>query len=56
LINTRVYATALAQSGSPLRRTHISGCERRCGAPTGAYRDLVAPRDTELLALLGETP
>ena len=56
LINTRVYATALAQSGSPLRRTHISGCERRCGAPTGAYRDLVARRDTELLALLGETP
>jgi precorrin-3B synthase len=56
LINTRAYATALAQSGSPLRRTHISGCERRCGAPTGAYRDLVAPRDTELLALLGETP
>ncbi len=57
LINTRAYATALAQSGSsPLRRTHISGCERRCGAPTGAYRDLVAPRDTELLALLSETP
>lgn len=51
LINTRAYATALAQSGSPLRRTHISGCERRCGSPAGDHRDLVAPRDTELLTL-----
>jgi precorrin-3B synthase len=51
LINTRAYATALAHSESPLRRTHISGCERRCGAPAGDHRDLVAPRDTELLAL-----
>jgi precorrin-3B synthase len=51
LINTRAYATALAQSGSPLRRTHISGCERRCGAPAGDHRDLVAPRDTQLLTL-----
>jgi precorrin-3B synthase len=25
-----------------LRRTHLSGCERRCGAPTTAYVDLVA--------------
>jgi precorrin-3B synthase len=39
----------MVQSGSPLPRTHISGCERRCGAPTGYYRDLVAPRDAELL-------
>jgi precorrin-3B synthase len=54
LINTRAYATALAHSGSPLRRTHISGCERRCGAPTSDHRDLVAPHDTELLTLLGE--
>jgi precorrin-3B synthase len=51
LINTRAYATALAQSESPLRRTHISGCARRCGAPAGDHRDLVAPRDTELLTL-----
>ncbi len=25
-----------------LRRTHLSGCERRCGAPTTAHVDLVA--------------
>jgi precorrin-3B synthase len=54
LINTRAYATAMVQSGSPLPRTHISGCERRCGAPIGDHRDLVAPRDIELLTLLGE--
>jgi precorrin-3B synthase len=54
LINTRAHATAMVQSGSPLPRTHISGCERRCGAPTGDYRDLVAPRDAELLTLAAE--
>jgi precorrin-3B synthase len=51
LISTRAYATALAGTGSPLPRTHISGCERRCGAPSGDHRDLVAPRDAELLSL-----
>jgi precorrin-3B synthase len=54
LINTRAYATAMVLSGSPLPRTHISGCERRCGAPTGDYRDLVAHRDAELLRPAGE--
>jgi precorrin-3B synthase len=54
LINTRAYATALAQSGSPLPRTHISGCGRRCGAPTGDHQDLVAPDVVELLTLAGE--
>jgi precorrin-3B synthase len=42
LIDTRSYAMTLAQSGYPLPRTHISGCERRCGAPPGAHHDLVA--------------
>ena len=54
LISTRAYATALARSGSRLRRTHISGCERRCGAPTGDHHDLVAPGDIELLTLVGQ--
>jgi precorrin-3B synthase len=54
LINTRAYATALAQSGSSLGRTHVSGCERRCGAPAGAHIDLVAPAASDLLALAGE--
>jgi precorrin-3B synthase len=54
LINTRAYATALAQSGSFLGQTHVSGCERRCGAPTSAHIDLVAPAASDLLALAGE--
>ena len=54
LINTRAYAMALAQSDSPLPRTHISGCERRCGAPTGDHQDLVAPDPVTLLSLTGE--
>ena len=56
LINTRAYATALAQSGSPLPRTHISGCERRCGAPTGDHQDLVAPDAVALLSMTGAVP
>ena len=54
LIDTRAYATALAQSGSSLPRTHISGCERRCGAPAGDHQDLVAPDLLDLLTLAGE--
>jgi precorrin-3B synthase len=54
LINTRAYATALAQSGSTLRRTHVSGCERRCGAPNGDHLDLVAPAVSDLLTVAGE--
>jgi precorrin-3B synthase len=53
-ISTRSYATALAIGGSRLPRTHISGCERRCGAPAGDHRDLVAPGETELLTLVGQ--
>ena len=56
LINTRVYAAALAQSGSPLQRTHISGCERRCGAPAEPHQDLVAPAQGKLLAVVGPVP
>jgi len=29
-------------SAAELRRTHLSGCERRCGAPTATHVDLVA--------------
>jgi precorrin-3B synthase len=56
LINTRAYATALAQAGSPLQRIHISGCERRCGAPAEPHQDLVAPAEGELLAVVGPVP
>jgi precorrin-3B synthase len=54
LINTRSYATALAQSGRPLQRTHISGCDRRCGAPADDHVDLVVPDSFQLLASVGE--
>ena len=55
LINTRAYATALAQSGTPLPRTHVSGCERRCGAPADDHQDLVAPGIADMLTPVGET-
>jgi len=55
LIDTRAYATRLAESGHALPRTHISGCERRCGAPTGAHHDLVAPAAASPLLLVGES-
>ncbi|HEX7211206.1 MAG TPA: precorrin-3B synthase [Propionibacteriaceae bacterium] len=55
LIDTRSYATRLAQSGHQLPRTHISGCERRCGAPVGAHHDLVAPTAASPLLLVGES-
>jgi precorrin-3B synthase len=55
LIDTRAYATMLAESGHPVPRTHISGCERRCGAPAGAHHDLVAPDAASPLLLVGES-
>jgi precorrin-3B synthase len=54
LINTRMYATALVRSGSPVPRVHISGCERRCGAPTGDHLDLVAPTTLRRPSLVGK--
>lgn len=42
-IDTGGLAYALAASGQDLLRTHVSGCERRCGAPVGPHVDLVAP-------------
>ncbi len=54
LINTRAYATALARSESLVPRTHISGCERRCGAPAGDHLDLVAPTTLRRPSLVGE--
>jgi precorrin-3B synthase len=54
-INTRRYATALAQSGWAVSRTHISGCERRCGAPADDHIDLV-PDTSQLVAAGREVP
>jgi precorrin-3B synthase len=54
LIDTRAYAMTLAKSTYPLPRTHISGCERRCGAPAGDHHDLVAPAAASPLLAVGE--
>ena len=41
-INTRGVAVELAFKGRPpVRRVHISGCERRCGAPSGDHEEWV---------------
>ncbi len=51
----RVDTQALVRSVTRLEarwpRTHVSGCERRCGAPLGPHQDLVAPTREELLAV-----
>lgn len=49
-IDTAAVATALVSAGGPLPRTHLSGCERRCGAPASDHVDLVAPTVAEALA------
>jgi precorrin-3B synthase len=53
--NGRVDTQSLVRSVAGLDavwpRTHVSGCERRCGAPAAAHHDLVAPSRDELLAL-----
>jgi precorrin-3B synthase len=54
LIDTRGYAMTLAKSAYPLPRTHISGCERRCGAPAGDHHDLVASAAAGPLLPVGE--
>lgn len=42
-VDTTAVAAALAAEEPEVPRTHVSGCERRCGAPTGPHVDLVAP-------------
>lgn len=42
-IDTVAVAGGLLGTARSLPRTHVSGCERRCGAPTGDHLDLVAP-------------
>lgn len=50
--DTRALAAQLVAAGGPGRRTHLSGCERRCGAPTGPHADLVAPTRVDLAELV----
>jgi precorrin-3B synthase len=49
-IDTTEVAAALVGTGARLPRTHVSGCERRCGAPAGDHRDLVAPSVAQALS------
>ncbi|MBA3529529.1 MAG: precorrin-3B synthase, partial [Propionibacteriaceae bacterium] len=44
-INTRELAGELVDHlrAATLQPVHLSGCERRCGAPAGRHIDLVAP-------------
>jgi precorrin-3B synthase len=42
--DTRTLAADLARSGELRSRTHISGCERHCGAPRSDHVDLVVGR------------
>jgi precorrin-3B synthase len=50
--DTQTLAAQLVAAGGPGRRTHLSGCERRCGAPAEPYADLVAPTRVDLAELL----
>ncbi|HEY5980320.1 MAG TPA: precorrin-3B synthase [Microlunatus sp.] len=52
-IDTTEIATALVSAGGRVPRTHVSGCERRCGAPTGGHVDLVAPTLAGALRAVG---
>ncbi len=54
LIDTQTLVASVATLDGVWPRTHVSGCERRCGAPTGAHVDLVAPSRDELLAVRRE--
>jgi len=50
-VDTRALVQSVASLEARWDRTHVSGCERRCGAPTGPHVDLVAPSRDALLAL-----
>ena len=50
--DTRTLAARLVAAGGPGRRTHLSGCERRCGAPSVPHIDLVAPTRADLAELV----
>lgn len=50
-IDTQTLVRSVATLAATWPRTHVSGCERRCGAPTQDHHDLVAPTRDELLAV-----
>ncbi|GAA1845016.1 precorrin-3B synthase [Microlunatus capsulatus] len=50
-VDTQQLLRSVADEDRRWPRTHVSGCERRCGAPSGPHRDLVAPTREALLAV-----
>ncbi len=50
-VDTQALVHAAAGVDATWSRTHVSGCERRCGAPTTEHHDLVAPTYDELRAV-----
>lgn len=50
--DTQTLAAQLVAAGGPGVRTHLSGCERRCGAPVEPHTDLVAPTRVDIAELL----
>ena len=52
-VDTAALAADLVRRDADLPRTHLSGCERRCGAPTGDHVDLVAPTFAEAVRAVG---
>lgn len=48
-VDTQALVRSVASVAAAWPRTHVSGCERRCGAPVGPHRDLVAPSRDALL-------
>ena len=50
-VDTQALVHAVAGVDATWGRTHVSGCERRCGAPTTEHHDLVAPTYDELRAV-----
>jgi precorrin-3B synthase len=55
-VDTQQLVRSVAILDADWPRTHVSGCERRCGAPAVAHRDLVAPSRDELLAVALTSP
>ena len=54
-VDTHSLTTALlAQPGRPTTAAHVSGCERRCGAPQAAHADLVANSASTPISLLAQ--
>lgn len=45
LADVRADASLLSERGTGERRVHFSGCERRCGRPSGEHADVLAERE-----------